>query len=67
MQRASKYEGDLVAKCYFAKRKLVWEFLENGLKSKIEIQWYDILSLKAVMQENQPGILEIEVKHFSKL
>ncbi|XVE89565.1 hypothetical protein DITRI_Ditri20bG0006200 [Diplodiscus trichospermus] len=60
-QRISKNEGDLVAKCYFAKRKLVWEFLENGLKKKIEIQWSDILSFKAVMQEDKPGILEIEL------
>jgi len=29
----------LVAKCYFAKRKLVWEVLEGELKSKMEIQW----------------------------
>ncbi|XP_021283455.1 uncharacterized protein LOC110415970 isoform X3 [Herrania umbratica] len=60
-QRVSRNEGDLVAKCYFAKRKLVWEFLEHGLKSKIEIQWSDILSLKAVIQEDKPGILEIEL------
>ncbi|KAG6527408.1 hypothetical protein ZIOFF_009507 [Zingiber officinale] len=32
----SRYEGDLVAKCYFAKHKLVWEVLEGGLKCKIE-------------------------------
>ncbi|KAH7546133.1 uncharacterized protein LOC107426267 isoform X1 [Ziziphus jujuba] len=43
----SRYEGDLVAKCYFAKHKLVWEVLEGGLKSKIEIQWSDIMALKA--------------------
>ncbi|KAK1435702.1 hypothetical protein QVD17_01468 [Tagetes erecta] len=43
----SKYQGDLVAKCYFAKRKLVWEFLDGGLKNKIEIQWSDIMALKA--------------------
>ncbi|XVF31461.1 hypothetical protein REPUB_Repub16aG0148000 [Reevesia pubescens] len=60
-QRVTRNEGDLVAKCYFAKRKLVWEFLENGLKKKIEIQWSDILSLNAVMQEDQPGILDIEL------
>ncbi|XVE63122.1 hypothetical protein DITRI_Ditri06bG0174500 [Diplodiscus trichospermus] len=62
-QRVSRNEGDLVAKCYFAKRKLVWEFLENGLKSKIEIQWSDILSLMAVMNVDRPGILEIELNH----
>ncbi|RRT42784.1 hypothetical protein B296_00054219 [Ensete ventricosum] len=39
----SRYEGDLVAKCYFAKRKLVWEILEGGLKSKVEIQWKHFL------------------------
>ncbi|KAE8660192.1 hypothetical protein F3Y22_tig00116958pilonHSYRG00258 [Hibiscus syriacus] len=60
-QRVSRNDGELVGKCYFAKRKLVWEFLENGLKSKIEIQWSDILSLKAVSNEDQPGILELEL------
>lgn len=58
-ERVSKYEGDLVAKCYFAKHKLVWEVLEGGLKSKIEIQWSDISSLKATCPENDNGTLEI--------
>ena len=35
----SRYEGDLVAKCYLAKHKLVWEVLEGGLESKIEFHW----------------------------
>ncbi|KAK6151544.1 hypothetical protein DH2020_014179 [Rehmannia glutinosa] len=56
---ASRYEGDLVAKCYFAKHKLVWEVLEGGLKSKIEIQWSDIMALKAVCPDNGPGSLTI--------
>ncbi|WOK99978.1 hypothetical protein Cni_G08690 [Canna indica] len=56
---ASRYEGDLVAKCYFAKRKLVWEILEGGLKSKIEIQWSDIAALKATCPEDGPGTLDI--------
>lgn len=43
----SRYEGDLVAKCYFAKHKLVWEVLDGGLKNKIEIQWSDIMAIKA--------------------
>ncbi|XP_062005366.1 uncharacterized protein LOC133722496 isoform X1 [Rosa rugosa] len=60
-QRVSEHEGDLVAKCYYAKRKLVWEILDSGLKSKIEVQWSDIISLRAVIEENQPGILEIEL------
>ncbi|XP_057966850.1 uncharacterized protein LOC131157029 isoform X2 [Malania oleifera] len=56
---ASKHEGDLVAKCYFAKHKLVWEVLEGGLKSKIEIQWSDIMGLKANCPDNGPGTLNV--------
>ncbi|AQK82806.1 hypothetical protein ZEAMMB73_Zm00001d037085 [Zea mays] len=55
----SRYEGDLVAKCYFAKHKLVWEVLEGGLKSKIEIQWSDIAALKAICPENGQGTLDV--------
>ncbi|XWS70874.1 hypothetical protein CRYUN_Cryun03dG0086400 [Craigia yunnanensis] len=55
----SRYEGDLVAKCYFAKHKLVWEVLEGGLKSKIEIQWSDIMALKANCPDNEPGTLNV--------
>ncbi|OEL33043.1 hypothetical protein BAE44_0005940 [Dichanthelium oligosanthes] len=55
----SRYEGDLVAKCYFAKHKLVWEVLDGGLKSKIEIQWSDICGLKMFCPENEPGTLKI--------
>ncbi|KAF3669872.1 putative myosin-2 heavy chain-like, partial [Capsicum annuum] len=58
---ASRYEGDLVAKCYFAKHKLVWEILEGGLKSKIEIQWSDIMGLKASCPENGAGSLTLVV------
>ncbi|TQD91757.1 hypothetical protein C1H46_022599 [Malus baccata] len=39
-QRVAHNEGDLVAKYYYAKRKLVWEILDQGLKSKIEVQWH---------------------------
>ncbi|ONK70487.1 uncharacterized protein A4U43_C05F34220 [Asparagus officinalis] len=55
----SRYEGDLVAKCYYAKHKLVWEVLDGGLKSKIEIQWSDITALKASCPDNAPGTLDI--------
>ncbi|KVH99041.1 hypothetical protein Ccrd_022725 [Cynara cardunculus var. scolymus] len=58
--------GDLVAKCYFAKHKLVWEVLDGGLKNKIEIQWSDIMALKATRHYLQcpQGLLG---KHFEKL
>lgn len=55
----SRYEGDLVAKCYFAKHKLVWEVLEGGLKSKIEIQWSDIMALKANCPDDGPSTLKV--------
>ncbi|KAJ7550992.1 hypothetical protein O6H91_07G128500 [Diphasiastrum complanatum] len=60
-ERSSRYEGDVVAKCYYAKQKLVWEILEDGLKNKIEVQWSEISAIKASFPENQPGMLEIEV------
>ncbi|XP_042509838.1 uncharacterized protein LOC122085461 [Macadamia integrifolia] len=60
-ERVTIYEGDLVAKCYYAKRKLVWEVLERGLKSKIEIQWSDISAIRATFRKNEADILEIEL------
>ncbi|XP_058077128.1 uncharacterized protein LOC131225594 [Magnolia sinica] len=62
-ERVSRYDGDLVGKCYYAKRKLVWEVLDSGLKSKIEIQWSDISGIRANFRENEPGILEVELNH----
>ncbi|KAL0916723.1 hypothetical protein M5K25_014256 [Dendrobium thyrsiflorum] len=55
----SRYEGDLVAKCYYAKHKLVWEVLDGGLKNKIEIQWSDITALKATYPENGSETLDV--------
>ncbi|KAL5699056.1 hypothetical protein ACHQM5_030010 [Ranunculus cassubicifolius] len=58
-EAVSRYEGDLVAKCYYAKHKLVWEVLDGGLKSKMEIQWSDIIALKANFPEDGPGTLDL--------
>uniref|UniRef100_A0A803P0F0 TRF2/HOY1 PH-like domain-containing protein n=1 Tax=Cannabis sativa TaxID=3483 RepID=A0A803P0F0_CANSA len=58
-QYKSRYEGDLVAKCYFAKHKLVWEVLDGSLKNKIEIQWSDIVALKANYPDDAPGTLDV--------
>lgn len=63
-QYKSRYEGDLVAKCYFAKHKLVWEVLEGGLKSKIEIQWSDIMALKANCPDDGLSSLTVVVIPF---
>lgn len=53
-----------MAKCYFAKHKLVWEVLEGELKSKIEIQWSDIVALRANCPDNGPSSLTVVVMHF---
>ncbi|KAG6491460.1 hypothetical protein ZIOFF_052811 [Zingiber officinale] len=58
-QFVTRYEGDLMAKCYFAKRKLLWEFLEGGVKSKIEFHWSDITAIKAVFFDSGYGALDI--------
>ncbi|KAG6587803.1 hypothetical protein SDJN03_16368, partial [Cucurbita argyrosperma subsp. sororia] len=55
----SRHEGDLVAKCYYAKHKLVWEILVGGLKSKIEVQWSDIMALKANCPDDGPATLNV--------
>nr|GMD03443.1 Homeobox protein [Ipomoea batatas] len=60
-ERVSRHESDLVAKLYYAKRKLVWEFLEGPLKKKIEIQWSDIGAMRATIEDGQPGVWEIEL------
>lgn len=62
LQYKSRHEGDLVAKCYFAKHKLVWEILDGGLKNKIEIQWSDIIGLKAAYPDDEPGTLDVAVR-----
>ncbi|KAI3496104.1 hypothetical protein L1887_38454 [Cichorium endivia] len=55
----SKHEGDLVAKCYFSKHKIVWEVLDGGLKKKFEINWADIVGLKANCEADGLGTLTI--------
>eukprot|EP00256_Glycine_max_P052069 XP_014618311.1 uncharacterized protein LOC100787534 isoform X2 [Glycine max] len=57
----AKYPYELVAKCYYARQKLIWEILHDGLKFKIEIHCQNISAIRAVMEENSPGILEIEL------
>lgn len=63
LQYKSRYEGDLVAKCYFAKHKLVWELLDGNLKNKIEIQWSDIIDLKATYANDGLGTLDVVVSY----
>ncbi|XP_073148548.1 uncharacterized protein [Henckelia pumila] len=54
---------ELAVKLYYAKRRMVWEILEGGLKSKIEIDWSDITAIRADISADtdEPGILEIQL------
>ncbi|GMN44020.1 hypothetical protein TIFTF001_013219 [Ficus carica] len=54
---------DVVAKCYFGKRQLVWEILENRLKKKIQIPWGHISAMRATIEEDQPEVLEVELRN----
>ncbi|CAA0381470.1 unnamed protein product [Arabidopsis thaliana] len=66
----AKNPDDIVAKFYFAKKKLLWEFLfaepeanMPRLKSKIEIQWNDVSSFEeSINSRDETGILKIELK-----
>ncbi|XP_075489248.1 uncharacterized protein LOC142528076 [Primulina tabacum] len=60
-KKLSRRAGDLTAKIYYAKRKLVWEVLEGGLKSKMEVEWSQITAIRASMPDDSYGILEIEL------
>ncbi|XP_076915772.1 uncharacterized protein LOC143575231 [Bidens hawaiensis] len=60
-KRISRNEGDLVAKIYYAKKKLVWEFLDGPLKNKIEVQWSEISAIRSFHHEGDHGRLEIEI------
>ncbi|EFJ08690.1 hypothetical protein SELMODRAFT_5767, partial [Selaginella moellendorffii] len=57
-KRSAANEGEIVAKFYYAKRRLIWEILERGLMNKMEIQWGDVTGLHASLSE---GTLIIEV------
>jgi hypothetical protein len=45
----------------------VWEVLDGGLKSKIEVQWSDITGIKATCPEDGPGTLDVVVSETSTL
>ena len=45
-KKVANHEGELIAKCYYAKKKLVWEVLENATKKRIEISWDDISKVR---------------------
>lgn len=56
---------NVMAKCYFGKRRLVWEIFENCSKKRIQIPWENIQSMRATIDKNQCGVLKIEVNFLS--
>ncbi|XP_042049908.1 uncharacterized protein LOC121795439 [Salvia splendens] len=61
-KRETIRKGDLTAKIYYCKKKLVWEFLNGPLKSKMEVCWSGIIAIEAAMNHpNQPGFLRVEL------
>ena len=63
-KRVAVHEGEIIAKCYYAKRKLVWEVLQesvHNIKNRIEISWDDITRFKFSTPRNRTSSLEIEV------
>ncbi|CAN0914080.1 hypothetical protein LINGRAHAP2_LOCUS28340, partial [Linum grandiflorum] len=45
-EKVATKANEILAKCYFAQRKLMWEMLEDGIKKKIEIPWEYIIGIK---------------------
>lgn len=62
-KKVAAHEGELMAKCYYAKKKLVWEVMQNGVKSKIEMLWNDIVYLNYSTPKNRSAFLEIELSN----
>eukprot|EP00897_Mesotaenium_endlicherianum_P002187 jgi/Mesen1/1997/ME000147S01086 len=62
-KQVSQHEEHIVAKFQYAQRKLIWEVLEEGLKSKMEVDYDDISFLRATYLGSAPSILEVWVRH----
>ncbi|KAL1551632.1 hypothetical protein AAHA92_19450 [Salvia divinorum] len=60
-KRESSRQGDLTAKFCCAKKKLVWKFLDGPLMSKMEVSWFDITAIKAVMTPNESVFLRVQL------
>ncbi|KAB1213605.1 hypothetical protein CJ030_MR5G012387 [Morella rubra] len=54
-------EDGLVAKFYYLRKQIVWEIMKEGSNRKIEIEWSDVIGIKAATREGQPGILGIKL------
>ncbi|GKA28777.1 hypothetical protein Tco_0715022 [Tanacetum coccineum] len=53
------FEGVPIAHVKQVKHKLMWEALDGRLKNKLEIQWYDIVAIKATYPDDGHGTLDV--------
>ncbi|KAJ6844363.1 uncharacterized protein M6B38_292215 [Iris pallida] len=61
--QVAEHNGGIIAKCYFAKKKLVWEVLmeEQQQKKKFEFMWDNITAIRATFHEEEPNTLQVEL------
>jgi len=60
-ERNSAFSGDVVVKFYYIKKQIVWEVLELGLKSKMEINFSDITALEIQFGEDDKAVMIIDL------
>ncbi|GKA52486.1 hypothetical protein Tco_0745801, partial [Tanacetum coccineum] len=53
------FEGVPIAHVKQVKHKLMWEAFDGRLKNKLEIQWYDIVAIKATYPDDGHGTLDV--------
>lgn len=62
LQYESVCDGDLVAKCYFARQRIIWEILDDRRnKFKIEIRFSNIIALQASYHDDGQETLDLVV------
>jgi hypothetical protein len=62
----SEFKGDIVGKFYYSRKQLIWEFLDQGLKKKIEIPFKSICAIDlqdAPSGDSKEAMLIIDVSH----
>ncbi|KAG4989638.1 hypothetical protein AAZX31_11G217300 [Glycine max] len=57
------HKGTLMVGFYYATKRLAWEIFDihGGIKYKIEVPWQNILAMRAIIEENKHGILQIKL------
>lgn len=63
VQFLATHKGTLMVGFYYATKKLAWEIfdIDGRIKYKIEVPWQNILAMRAIIEENKHGILQIKV------